>query len=141
MIHRSASKAVIKRTETKLELENASGRKVIIAFSADPDISITEKTSSTSTRKIIAIVIKGGTDQSNIWNRLGEAEKSPQSAKQLGFVEFWTIYNVGTLDEKKAREKSPTTHRFYSLPELSRGLGKEYEDFQNRIASLVGIRV
>ena len=108
VIQRIVNKAVIKRTETKLELENASGRTVIIAFSADPDISITEKTSPTSTRKIIAIEIKGGTDQSNIWNRLGEAEKSHQSAKQLGFVEFWTIYNVGTLDEKKrGRSRQP----------------------------------
>ena len=141
VIQRIVDKAVVKRTATKLELENASGRKVVIAFSADPDISIIEKTSPTSTRNIIAIEIKGGTDQSNIWNRLGEAEKSHQSAKQLGFVEFWTIYNVGTLDGKKAHEKSPTTNRFYSLPELSRGFGSEYEDFRNRIASLVGIRL
>jgi len=133
--------AVVKRTDSRLELENAAGRRVVIAFSADPDISITEKTSDKATRNIIAIEIKGGADQSNIWNRLGEAEKSHQSAKQSGFVEFWTIYNVGSLDEKKAREKSPTTNRFYSLPELARNEGSEYDDFRDRIASLVGIRL
>lgn len=134
-------KSVTKQTGAKLELENASGRKVVIAFSADPDISIIEKTAVKSTRNIIAIEIKGGADRSNIWNRLGEAEKSHQSAKQLGFVEFWTIYNVGRLDKNKAHEKSPTTNRFYALPELSRQEGGEYEDFRDRIASLVGIRL
>ena len=103
------------------------------------DISITENTSDKATRNIVAIEIKGGADQSNIWNRLGEAEKSHQSAKQCGFVEFWTIYNVSDLDEKKAREKSPTTNRFYALPELARNEGSKYEDFRDRIASLVGI--
>lgn len=133
--------SVIKRTNSRLELENAAGRKVVIAFSADPDISIVERTSDGGTRNIIAIEIKGGEDQSNIWNRLGEAEKSHQSAKQSGFVEFWTIYNVGTLSLAKAREKSPTTNRFYALPELAKQAGDQYEDFRNRIASLVGIRL
>lgn len=139
IIRSIVEQAVVKRTETRLELKNASGRKVVIAFSADPDISITEKTSDKATRNIIAIEIKGGADQSNIWNRLGEAEKSHQSAKHSGFVEFWTIYNVGNLDEKKAREKSPTTNRFYALPELARNEGDVYWDFRDRIASLVGI--
>jgi hypothetical protein len=132
--------AVVKNTKTRLELENAAGRRVMIAFSADPDISIVEHTSESATRNVIAIEIKGGEDQSNIWNRLGEAEKSHQSAKQNGFVEFWTIYNVGSLDLKKARQKSPTTNRFYALPELAKGTGDEFEDFRNRVASLVGIR-
>ena len=124
----------MKRTDSRLELENAAGRRVVIAFFADPDISITEKTSDKATRNIVAIEIKGGADPSNIWNRLGEAEKSHQSAKQCGFVEYWTIYNVGSLDEKKVREKSPTTNRFYALPELARYEGSEYEDFRDRIA-------
>lgn len=132
--------AVVERSNTRLELENAAGRRVVISFSSDPDISIVEHTSKNATRNIVAIEIKGGEDQSNIWNRLGEAEKSHQSAKQGGFVEFWTIYNVRSLDPKKAREKSPTTNRFYSLPGLAEGRGEEFEDFRNRIASLAGIR-
>ena len=141
IIRAIVEQAVVKRTDARLELENAAGRSVVIAFSADPDIAITERTSDKATRNIIAIEIKGGADQSNIWNRLGEAEKSHQSAKQRGFTEFWTIFNVGSLDEKKAREKSPTTNRFYSLPELERNKGSAYEDFRDRIASLVGIRL
>ena len=131
--------AIQKQDSNRLELRNAAKRKVIIAFSADPDIGITEALSKTSTRNIVAIEIKGGADASNIWNRLGEAEKSHQSAKRRGFVEFWTIYNLPTLDLIKAREKSPTTNRFYSLPELLTSSSSAFEDFRDRLVSLVGI--
>lgn len=109
-------------------------------FAADPDISITEDISARSAKSIVAIEIKGGTDKSNIWNRLGEAEKSHQSAKHRGFVEFWTIYNVSSLDQTKAREKSPTTTRFYSLLELQKAGSEAFEDFRDRLISLVGIK-
>jgi hypothetical protein len=124
---------------THLELHNASDRKVVIAFSADPDISVREELSPNSLRNVVAIEIKGGTDQSNIWNRLGEAEKSHQSAKQRGFVEFWTIYNLPALNPSKAHEKSPTTNRFYSLPELLASSSVAFQDFRDRLLSLVGI--
>ena len=129
-----------KSSDTKLELCNASGRPVSIAFSADPDISITEEISTKTIKRIVAIEIKGGADKSNIWNRLGEAEKSHQSAKQCGFVEFWTIYNVPELDQSKAKEKSPTTTRFYSLIELSDASSDAFADFRDRLISLVGIK-
>jgi len=74
-----------------------------------------------------------------IWNRLGEAEKSHQSAKKRGFVEFWTIYNVSNLNLTKAREKSPTTNRFYSLLDLSSPGTEEFADFRDRLVALVGI--
>jgi len=74
-----------------------------------------KKNRNRAVKSVVAIEIKGGADKSNIWNRLGEAEKSHQSARQHGFVEFWTIYNVPELDQAKAKEKSPTTTRFYSL--------------------------
>jgi hypothetical protein len=139
LIHSIVAHAVEKEGPTKLELRNASNRKVVIAFSADPDISVSEEVSEKSQRNVVAIEIKGGGDQSNIWNRLGEAEKSHQSAKQRGFVEFWTIFNVPKLDLTKAREKSPTTNRFYSLPDLLASSSEAFSDFRNRLVSLVGI--
>lgn len=139
IIEQAVRHAVKSSSGTRLELVNASGRRVSIAFSADPDISIVEATSTKSTRNIVAIEIKGGGDQSNIWNRLGEAEKSHQSAKQRGFVEFWTIFNVGMLDLVKAKEKSPTTNRFYRLAELKDDRSSAFEDFRDRLISLVGI--
>lgn len=140
IIERIVHHALSKSSNTKLELSNAAGRSVTIAFSADPDISVTEKISSKTVKSVVAIEIKGGADKSNIWNRLGEAEKSHQSAKQHGFVEFWTIYNVPDLNLVKAREKSPTTTRFYSLIELTDATSDAFADFRDRLISLVGIK-
>lgn len=140
IIKRMVGHAVTQATGSRLELTNASGRRVTIAFSADPDISISEEISAKTSKSVVAIEIKGGADKSNIWNRLGEAEKSHQSAKQRGFVEFWTIYNVPDLGQAKAREKSPTTTRFYSLIELADSNSDAFADFRDRLISLVGIK-
>lgn len=141
IIQHIVAHVVVGATSSRLELLNASKRKVIIAFSADPDISVFEEIAAKKLKNVVAIEIKGGGDKSNIWNRLGEAEKSHQSAKQRGFVEFWTIYNVPNLDIQKAMEKSPTTNRFYSLMELSSPATEEFADFRDRLVSLVGIEV
>ena len=140
IIERIVHHALSKSTNSRLELINASGRPVSIAFSADPDISVTEEISAKTVKPVVAIEIKGGADKSNIWNRLGEAEKSHQSAKQRGFVEFWTIYNVPDLDRAKSKEKSPTTTRFYSLIELSETGSDAFADFRDRLIALVGIK-
>lgn len=123
----------------KIELTNAAGRRVVIEFAADPDIVIRERMSDTSWRNIIAIEIKGGTDYSNIHNRLGEAEKSHQKARQAGFVECWTIVNVHQLDMVKAAQESPSTNRFYRIADIVAGSDDEYVDFRNRLISLTGI--
>ena len=132
--------SVTSRTGVRMEVLNASQRQVSIAFSADPDISITERLSAQSIRNIVAIEIKGGTDQSNIWNRLGEAEKSHQSARQRGFPECWTICNVPALDLRKAKEKSPTTNHFYFLQALADPLSAERAAFRARLISMIGIK-
>ncbi len=80
-----------------------------------------------------------GTDFSNIHNRIGEAEKSHQKARQAGFVECWTIVNVDNVDMRMARQESPSTNRFYRISELKRGEGGEFRDFRSRVLSLVGI--
>lgn len=139
IIQQIVAHAVHSTKTSRLELVNASRRKVIITFSADPDISIFEEISARTLKNVVAIEIKGGADKSNIWNRLGEAEKSHQSAKQKGFVEFWTIYNVPSLNLAKAREKSPTTNRFYSLINLSSPTSEEFTDFRDRLIALVAI--
>ena len=140
LIHTIVSDAVEKETSTKLEIRNSSGRKVLIAFAPDPDFVVVEEVSKKSHSNKVAIEIKGGGDQSNIWNRLGEAEKSHQSAKQRGFLEFWTIYNVPDLDLAKAHEKSPTTNRFYNLRDLLALESESLDDFRALIIASVGIR-
>jgi (2Fe-2S) ferredoxin len=125
--------------ENSIEIMSATGRKVVVRFAPDPDIVIYEEMSPEHVRNIVAIEIKSGTDVSNIHNRIGEAEKSHQKARQRGFNECWTVVNVARLDMDKARSESPSTNRFYSLSELERREGSEFEDFRRRIISLTAI--
>ena len=126
-------------TPSGITLTNSAGRLVTIAFAADPDIVIREELNQKSKRNIIAMEIKAGTDFSNIHNRIGEAEKSHQKAKQAGYVECWTIVNVEQVNLNSARIESPSTNRFYRMSQLEARTGEEYEDFRARILGLVGI--
>ena len=90
-------------------------------------------------RNVVAIEVKSGTDVSNIHNRIGEAEKSHQKARGLGYTECWTVVNVSRLDMDKARKESPSTNRFYSITDLSLREGEQYEDFRRRVLSLTAI--
>lgn len=126
-------------TTSSIQLNNAAGRQVLIAFAPDPDIVIQEVMGDGNPRMVLAIEIKGGTDRSNIHNRLGEAEKSHQKARAGGFRECWTIINVEGLDKQLAKTESPTTDRFYSLADLTSEEGALFEDFKHRIRSLIGI--
>ena len=112
---------------------------MVIKLAADPDIVLQEEMESDVYRDIIAIEVKSGTDFSNIHNRIGEAEKSHQKARQAGFVECWTIVNVDRIDLEMAQRESPSTNRFYRISELTKGVGVEFLDFRSRIVSLVGI--
>ncbi|MDX9973822.1 MAG: XcyI family restriction endonuclease, partial [FCB group bacterium] len=58
---------------------------------------------------------------------------------QAGYTDFRTVTHVSNLDRKKAKRESPTTNRFYSIPDLVAGEGSEFEDFRNRIIGLTGI--
>jgi len=138
-IHNIVRDHVKESNRQRIIIINAAGRDVLIEFAPDPDIVIREIMAKDSYRNIIAIEIKGGTDFSNIHNRLGEAEKSHQKARQAGFVECWTIVNVEKFDENMARRESPTTNRFYRISHLTMGKSTEYEDFRNRIVALTGI--
>jgi hypothetical protein len=139
LIHPIVRRSVLKRDDRKLVLRNAAGRHVFIEFASDPDIVIREVIARNEYRNIIAIEVKGGTDFSNIHNRVGEAEKSHQKARLAGYVECWTIVNVHKLDEETARSESPTTNRFFCLPEIAQPGSKEYRAFRNRILALTGL--
>ncbi|MCL1814115.1 MAG: XcyI family restriction endonuclease, partial [Treponema sp.] len=134
-------KSIIFYSSNKIELENAAGRKVLIEFTADPDIVIREEIGENRYRNIVAIEVKGGKDFSNIHNRVGEAEKSHQKAKQFGYVECWTVVNVDRIDIEMAKRESPSTNSFYVISKLISEKGNEYQDFKERIISLTGIKV
>ena len=139
MIHAFVRNSLVAATERRLVLTNAAGRRVIIQFASDPDIVIREMISKDEYRNVIAVEVKGGTDFSNIHNRIGEAEKSHQKARQSGYVECWTIVNVRKLDLSKVRGESPSTNRFFRLSELIRAGSPEHLDFRSRVLALTGL--
>ncbi len=139
VIHKIVKSRVLTTTTSKIEIKNAAGRIVKIEFSSDPDIIIREAMTKKEYRNIIAIEIKAGTDFSNIHNRIGEAEKSHQKARQAGFVECWTVVNVDRVDIAMAKKESPSTNRFYRISELEKASGDEFQDFKNRVIGLTGI--
>ena len=139
-IHNIVQHAATESSPNKIQITNAADRSVFIEFSSDPDIVIREKINTKKYRKLIAIEVKGGTDFSNIHNRVGEAEKSHQKAKNDGYTECWTVVNVDLIDMEMAKKESPTTNQFYRISDLIRGEGEEYEDFKNNIILLTGIK-
>lgn len=138
-ISRIVRESVVSSDRQCIEIKNAAGRKVLIEFASDPDIIIREVMAEKRYRNIIAMEIKGGTNFSNIHNRIGEAEKSHQKARQAGFVECWTIVNVDKIDFTMAHKESPSTNRFYRISQIISGGGEEFNDFRNRIIALTGI--
>jgi hypothetical protein len=131
--------SVVSSDRQCIEIKNAAGRRVLIEFASDPDIIIREVMAEKRYRNIIAMEIKGGTDFSNIHNRIGEAEKSHQKARQKGYVECWTIVNVDKIDLDMAHKESPSTNRFYRISHIASAEGREFDDFKNRIIALTGI--
>jgi len=134
------SPAVLNSTERTIEVRNAAGRTVHVEFANDPDICIREVLASGRHRNIVAVEIKGDADISNIHNRIGEAEKSHQKAKQRGYVECWTIVGVPSLDVNMAKRESPTTDKFFRLDAITEPGSKEAEEFKETLQSLTGIR-
>lgn len=131
--------SIVELGESSMEVLSATERLFSIEFAPDPDIIIKEEMSDQHYRNVVAIEIKSGTDVSNIHNRIGEAEKSHQKARKVGFTECWTVVNVNQLDLAKAKSESPSTDRFYSLLSLSTRQGEEYDDFRRRILSLTAV--
>lgn len=141
IVHAIVKPAIVRADARSIVIRNAAKREVAIEFAADPDLVIRERMAKGSVRNVVAIEIKGGTDYSNVHNRIGEAEKSHRKARAEGYTECWTVVNVPGLDPAVARKESPTTDRFYRLDALSNTTSEEYQDFRNRIAALAGIRL
>ncbi|HHY34902.1 MAG TPA: XcyI family restriction endonuclease [Firmicutes bacterium] len=133
------ARRVISHENGWLVIENAAGREVTFRLGADPDILVTEKLSD-GRRGILAIEVKGGTDRSNIHNRLGEAEKTHLKCKENNQAQqFWTVVGVRDLDLNDARRESPTTSRFFRMEEILTG-GPTQQSFLENLAALVGVR-
>jgi hypothetical protein len=125
-------------TPQVIEVKNAAGRIVQIAFAADPDITIIERL-ATEAMPNTSIEIKGGTDVSNVHNRIGEAEKSHLKAKAEGFTRFWTIVRA-KIDPTMAKRQSPTTTEFFSLDEIQNKAHSGHKRFKALLHQAIGIR-
>lgn len=122
----------------EMRFDNDSGRGVTVRFAGDPDVVFREQLPS-GPRTLLSIEIKGGTDASNVYNRIGEAEKSHRSQYELGCRVFWTIIRAHFRPDK-AREKSPTTTEFFRFDEVVSPTGAERSHFWDNLASLIGVR-
>lgn len=131
-------KQVIERSERRLIIKNAAGRRVSIGLGSDPDVGILEEFDG-QWRKKVAIEIKGGTDKSNAHNRAGEAEKSHQKARKAGFRDFWTVISKKGLDMKKIIAESPSTNSWFDVSEVLGQEGSDWEEFRSRFTEVVGI--
>jgi XcyI restriction endonuclease len=129
---------VTKREENKLTLKTPAGRVFIIKLASDPDVTIEEGASGT-TRKLVALEIKGGTDRSNAHNRAGEAEKSHLKARNEGFAAFWTIIHKGGLDMTVLRKESPTTDLWLDFAQVTGRQGEDWDELRDRIADSLEI--
>lgn len=128
-----------KYDDRRIELVNDSKRQILIEFSSDPDVRITEKMKS-GTRPLVSIEIKGGTDVSNIHNRIGEAEKSHQKARNNGYFEFWTIIRV-EMSYEVLKKESPTTTHFFNLTKIQDHRTDEYMKFRDLLSSVISIQI
>jgi len=138
-IHEIVAEHVVENNEKEILLKNAAGRIVLIQFAPDPDIIIRERRADNSFTNKVAIEVKAGEDASNVFNRIGEAEKSHLTARANGFHECWTVINVDRTDMAKAKQKSQSTDKFYFLSQLKARSGANFEDFRENIISLTGI--
>lgn len=122
-----------------IRLTNAKGNEVVVEFGSDPDIRIYEITGLGMTQNLVAMEIKGGTDVSNLHNRLGEAEKSHLKAKGKGYRHFWTILRFKGFDLERARVESPTTEFFFDITEIGISASKQRDAFLKKLQSQLGL--
>lgn len=139
VIYKIVEEHIIVSDARCIALRNASGRKILIQFAADPDIVMKEELTPNHYKNLTAIEVKGGQDYSNIHNRVGEAEKSHQKAKKLGYIECWTVVNIDRIDMVMAHRESPTTSMFFRISELLKADSEEYQDFKMQVISTIGI--
>jgi len=140
VIQKIVDKSIQESSSHHIEIKNASGRKVLIEFTPDPDIVIREELRVNTFRNLIAIEVKGGQDYSNIHNRIGEAEKSHQKARNSGYIECWTVVNVDRIDMEMAKKESPSTNMFFRISDLLNSQSEEYQVFRDLLISCVGIQ-
>jgi site-specific DNA-methyltransferase (cytosine-N4-specific) len=122
-----------------LTVKNASGQVFEIQLASDPDVAIQEIAESGKV-PVVAIEIKGGTDQSNAHNRAGEAEKSHQKIKDAGYGVCWTIIPKKGLDMAVLQRESPTTDRWFDVAQILAREGDDWTEFRKALDVALDIK-
>lgn len=122
-----------------ITLAAKNGRSVVIEFGNDPDVRIHETVLLGNPKKLLAIEIKGGTDVSNLHNRLGEAEKSHLKAKSQGYPQCWTLVHFKGFNLERAMTESPSTDRFFDMAEIAEPTSEQGRKFQEELKAIIGL--
>jgi hypothetical protein len=130
---------IAEESETHLLIVNAAARTYRIEFAPDPDIAIRQLLAGGSYRNRISVEVKGGTDYSNIHNRLGEAEKTHQKARAEGYTQFWTVVNVENINTTTWKRESPTTTELFYLGQILDPRHPEHSRFKEYLISELGL--
>lgn len=139
VLKRAFEDEIEKTGERTLLVRTLAGKQVLIQLASDPDVLVKSTMSDGQVRSVVAIEVKAGEDHSNIWNRIGEAEKSHVKMKSEGVNERWTIVNDPQAPLAKMKSSSPSTTRFYQLLHLTDDSSDEFSDFRSRLRDLVGL--
>jgi hypothetical protein len=129
---------IVRESTNEIVIENSAGRELHIRLGADPDVCFLEKFGE-ELRPLLAVEIKGGTDRSNAHNRAGEAEKSHQKARALGYPECWTVIAKKGLDPVVLEGDSPTTNLWFDAAHVLAREGEDWDRFKTRLIGIVGI--
>lgn len=140
-----AMKAVVRgqgkpysETDVSITVVNNSQREVTLALAPDPDVVIREDVQGSVVYKA-AIEIKGGADYANIHNRVGEAEKSHQKARNDGAQDCWTVINLDRADMSVLRRESPTTREWLDVNQVLDENGPSWKRLVTLTISAMGI--
>lgn len=140
-----AMKAVVRgqgkpysETDVSITVVNNSQRGVTLALAPDPDVVIREDVQGTVVYKA-AIEIKGGADYANIHNRVGEAEKSHQKARNDGAQVCWTVINLDRADMSVLQRESPTTREWLDVNQVLDENGPSWDRLVTLTISAMGI--
>ena len=123
----------------QLKLENNKGRTVLVIFSSDPDVIVKERVDPGNFRNLLVIEIKGGSDRSNIHNRLGEAEKSHGKIVD-DYDERWTLINVEGISKEVLKQETPSTTQSFVLDKLKDKESEEYKAFKEQLGAILQIQ-
>lgn len=129
------------QTDTELRIETSARRRFLIALAGDPDIRVQEIDNQGTIANLLSIEIKGGTDQSNAYNRGGEAEKSHRSAKDAGYQECWTVIGMNNINIDKLKGGSRSTDIWFDTAQVVAQAGADWDDFRARLNGVLGIEM